>query len=460
MTLTILGLLMPSLSHSAQEQTPAGAAKVTYTISGTVGLPGVVMKGLPGEPSTDAQGSYQAQVAHGWSGTVTPAREGVMFEPAHRTYSKTTADFRGENYRAQLIVFTITGSAGLPGVTMQGLPEEVITSATGHYTATVPYGWSGVVTPEKPGYLFTPPSREYQELKAPAKNQDYVARVRMANRTVVPVPTGDVFVIPTAQVVPEKIAETADDLRIMLQILREKLSEPRLVRGSFVDFGDFFSDRDRTARALHLQGSAAVFVLEMDSPFSFAPVPAGESETQKDAVDPVWQRARQRIYAPQDPTRGGGPGETDRLDFQQFKEDLTRTLRHAANLRHVEPNEWVVLTIVARAAPGGWPNPASAGGVYGSSGMYGGAMSFEGSSYSTSGSSFGPGGGNTYADSRTRSSGSTAGRGRPTPVPPGSAPAASATVLTIQAKKADIDAFAQGSLPFEQFQQRVKTFTY
>ncbi|MCU0916879.1 MAG: hypothetical protein MUC88_20315 [Planctomycetes bacterium] len=389
MTLTLPGLLAPGLAQSAQEQTPVGASKVTYTISGAVGLAGVVMKGLPGDPITDARGNYGAQVSYGWSGTVTPAREGVMFEPATRTYPRVTADFRDENY--------------------------------------------------------------------------YVAQVRMATRTVAPVSTGDVFVIPTAQVVPERIAETADDLRIMLQILREKLSEPRLVRGSFVDFGDFFSDRDRAFQAFHLQGSAVVFVLEMDSPFSFAPVPPGESEAQKDAVDPVWQRARQKIYAPQDPTlRGsrGRPGETDRLDFQQFKEDLTRTLRHAANLRHVEPNEWVVLTIVARAAPGGWLNPATAGGVYGADGAYGGAMSFEGSSYSTSGSSFGPGGGSTYADSRTRSSGSTAGRGRPTPVPAGSAPAASATVLTIQAKKADIDAFAQGSLPFEQFQPRVKTFMY
>jgi len=36
----------------------------------------------------------------------------------------------------------------------------------------------------------------------------------------------------------------------------------------------------------------------------------------------------------------------------------------------------------------------------------------------------------------------------------------SATVLTIRAKKSDVDAFAKGELDFEQFQQNIKMFTY
>jgi hypothetical protein len=123
----------------------------------------------------------------------------------------------------------------------------------------------------------------------------------------------------------------------------------------------------------------------------------------------------------------------------------------------VEPNETVIVTIIAHDESGARPGPASAGGSYGA----GRGAWFEGSSYSTSSSSFGPGGGSTpHADSRTRSSGAMAGRGAPGRTGTGAAPAAPATVLTIQAKKADIDAFARGGLSFEQFQQRVKTFTY
>jgi len=35
-----------------------------------------------------------------------------------------------------------------------------------------------------------------------------------------------------------------------------------------------------------------------------------------------------------------------------------------------------------------------------------------------------------------------------------------ATVLTIRAKKSDVDAFAGGKQDFEQFRQKVQTFTY
>jgi hypothetical protein len=36
----------------------------------------------------------------------------------------------------------------------------------------------------------------------------------------------------------------------------------------------------------------------------------------------------------------------------------------------------------------------------------------------------------------------------------------SSTILTIRAKKADVDEFARGELDFEEFQQTVEIFTY
>ena len=211
----------------------------------------------------------------------------------------------------------------------------------------------------------------------------------------------------------------------MLQILREQVAQPRLVRGMFMDFGNFFDDRGRTCEALHVQGSAAVFVLEMDLPLSFSPAQPDANEATQEPVDPVWQRVRQSLYMPDRTLPGisGRPGETQRLDFRQFQEDLLQTLRHAANLRHVEPNEAVVVTVVAREESAGWPaGPASAGGSFPNSG--GGW--FEGGSYSTSSATFGSAGGNTRADSQSYSRSPGSGSGpRPSPVsrmPPGSAP--------------------------------------
>ncbi len=448
-TLTLLCLLIPIFGQTAQSQTSAADSQKTFIIAGRVGVANVAMRGLPGDPVTDDNGVYTAKVPRGWGGIVTPAKEGFVFDPPNRNYGKVVEDQPNQDYIAKLFTFTISGNAGASGVLMQGLPDSPVTDQNGGYTASVPYGWAGRVVPAKEGCSFEPVRKEYVRVVANLRNQDYVARVRMLT---IPNAGGHVFVIPTAQIMPDKVAETTEDLRIMLQILREKLSEPRMIQGAFVNFGDFFGDRDRALEAFYLQGSAAVFVLEMDSPFAFAPAPSGGGEEGKETVDPVWQRARQRLAAPQTPA----PGEAGKMDFQQFQEDLLKTLRHAANLRSVEPNESVIVTIIAHEESGAWPGPASAGGSYGARG--GGW--FEGSSSSTSSSSFGPSGGSTYADSRTRSSGATAGRGAPGRAGPGAAPAGPGTVLTIQAKKADIDAFAKGGLSFEQFQQRVKTFTY
>ncbi len=555
--LILLSLLIPGLSQAGQSQDRAdvSVSEKILIVSGKTGVSGVFMRGLPGDPITDNNGVYAARVRYGWSGTVTPTKEGFSFEPPRMSYATVTEDQPDQDYVAKVLTFTISGTTGVSGVRMLGLPGETISDENGAYTAAVPYAWAGNVVPKKEGYSFEPVSRTYPRVMANNPNQDYKARVRMLTisdvvafmngnitepiegvkvtvepggqsvrtdslgryaiqvpygwtgrlifskeglvfdpdnkpftnltsdvvtgqlqppsewpqynpraipgrpQVVIPMAAGNVFVIPTAPVIPDKVAETAEDLRIMLQILRDKLSEPRMIRGAFVNFGDFFGDRDRALEALYLQGSAAVFVLEMDSPFAFAPAPPSPGEGGKEAVDPIWQRARERLSSPQNPLGGtvsGQPGETEKMDFRQFHEDLLKTLRHAANLRNVDPNEKVIVTIIAHDGSGAWPRPSSVGGPYGN----GGGVWSEGSSYSTSSSSLGRAGGSTHADSGTRASGALAGRGVPRRAGPGSVPAAPSTVLTIQAKKADIDAFAKGGLSFEQFQQRAKTFTY
>ncbi len=477
--LILLSLLLPGVNQAGQTQdrTGVGAARKMLTISGNVGQPGVPLRGLPGNPVTRVGGSYSVQVEYGWSGIVTPTKEGFGFEPPSREYTRVTDDQPNQDYVARVLTFTIsdtirTDKEPLAGVKVTAEPggQSVRTDSLGRYAIQVPYGWTGRLIFSKEDMVFDPDNKPLTDVTSDIVNGQpqpssewppYNRAPATPSRPPVALPAaaGNVFVIPTAPIVPEKVAETAEDLRIMLQILRDKLSEPRLTRGAFVNFGDFFGDRDRTLEAFYLQGSAAVFVLEMDSPFAFAPATPGAGAADKEAVDPVWQRARQRLASPQNPLGGavsGRPGETEKMDFQQFQEDLLKTLRHAANLRNVEPNESIIVTIIAHDESGAWPAPASVGGSYGS----GGGAWFEGSSYSTSSSSLGPAGGSTHADSGTRASGALAGRGVPRRAGPGSVPAAPSTVLTIQAKKADIDAFAKGGLSFEQFQQRAKTFTY
>ena len=155
----------------------------------------------------------------------------------------------------------------------------------------------------------------------------------------------------------------------------------------------------------------------------------------------------------------GVPAEPDEVSFDQFKEDLLKTLKHAANIRHLDPNEKVIVTILSKgegalqATP-----PAFGGGSFGGGGSYvtGG---YAGGSFSAGGSSFGGGGGSFRGGSSAYSSASgqmRSGRGaRPSRAAP-----TSTRVLTLQAKKSDIDAFARGELDLDQFRQRATIFNY
>lgn len=151
------------------------AALIQFTISGTTGMDGVVMNGLPGNPVTGKDGTYKATVDYGWSGTITPIKEGYTFEPANRIYDPVTGHQMNQNYTGTLITFAVSGTTGIEGVVMNGLPGNPITGVGGLYNSTVNYGWSGTVTPVKEGYTFEPPERQYSDLTGGQFNQSYNA---------------------------------------------------------------------------------------------------------------------------------------------------------------------------------------------------------------------------------------------------------------------------------------------
>jgi len=413
------------------------------------------MQGLPSDVVTDATGRYAATVPYGWSGTVAPQKPGFEFTPSSRQYPLIREDCPNQDYTPKILPFTISGRVwthaggasgmvGVPDVVLVGFPGEPVTDAEGRYSATVEYGWSGTVVPRKEGFGFEPASREYAKVTADQEEQVFLSTMTMVTISVA---TNDVLVIPTSEVAPERLAETTEDLRVMLHIFREKLSEPRMILGVLRDYGNFFG-ADRKVEALYLQGTAAVFVIEVDFPYSFPRQRTQEGDaTQEEAVDPVWQNARERLLAPPG-SRGygarGQAGQTQEMTFEQFKEELLRSLKHAANLRNLDPNELVILTIVAQNEEGGWPGQTSytrSRTPYAASGVP--------SSRSTSRRSAAP-----VLDGYGRPRLDALGR----PLTQEAAPPT--TVLTMQAQKADIDAFAKGVLDFERFRQRVKTFTY
>jgi hypothetical protein len=450
----------------------------TFALSGSTGLPGVVMKGLPGNPVTDKSGCYSVRVDSGWKGTVTPVKEGFTFTPPARIYDAVRADCPDENYAASVMTFTISGSVGLPDVIMQGLPGDHITGSDGTYQATVDYGWAGVVRPIKQGYNFVPDTLTYAKVKSDMLNQNYAPQLqRLApryGRTTGRTDRGKVLVIPTTEVKPEEFEATRSDCQVMLYILEKELQKPRLIQGVFFDFGDFFDRDGQALQAVYVQDYGAFFFTEVDFPLVF-PAEAQEPpvETTKEQVDPIWQRAQQEMFSSQDPAAGGPfPGRQERgpETLEELKKDLTRLLKHACNIRNLKADEWVILTVIGAGGwigEGGMMGPSGAtmgtrsksagGGMYGTGGYGGygrGGYGGYGGGYSGYGGSGGAGGMAGYGSMGGASFdyGGMTGFAR--------TEAGTRTILTMRVKKSDVDAFAKGELDFEHFQQKVKILTY
>ena len=72
----------------------------------------------------------------------------------------------------------ISGNAGVGGVELSynnGGVKTATADANGDYSFSVSYGWSGTVTPYKPGYTFDPPSMDYADVRVDQTGQDYIA---------------------------------------------------------------------------------------------------------------------------------------------------------------------------------------------------------------------------------------------------------------------------------------------
>jgi uncharacterized delta-60 repeat protein len=168
---------------------------LTYTISGTISAAapqsGVVMDGLPGSPTTDASGYYEATVDCGWSGTVTPTLTRYVFSPPSRSYADVSSDQAGQDYEAYpgwIISGLVKTEAdeGIGGViiTFSVVETTTTTSADGSYSHTVIEGWSGEATPSRICYSFSPSSLSYTNLTSDQSNQDYTGTLIQYSLTI------------------------------------------------------------------------------------------------------------------------------------------------------------------------------------------------------------------------------------------------------------------------------------
>jgi len=228
---------------------------------------------------------------------------------------------------------------------------------------------------------------------------------------------GRVLVIPAGQTKAEVLFMMMEDMSVMSRIfdtnLREGLFSRETLELTYFPNAEFWRDKTAT-EGIYLDDYGALFLMKVDFPLS-PPTGAQEEEPVED-VDPVWEQTKQEIYSPRDARRRRqalSSKEYDAEKVEHLKRELIRTLRHATNIRKLKPEDWIIVSITGQDCQAGRVGDCA----------------------------------NCHRSHKTESLPGQIGFLRP-------------TVLTIRAKKSDVDAFAKGELDSDEFRQKVQILTY
>jgi hypothetical protein len=237
-----------------------------------------------------------------------------------------------------------------------------------------------------------------------------------------------VLVIPTAEIKTEDVVAMTEDMSVMSRIFETNLEQAHIATsrgGLFVSSRDPFSMLlgGGAIQSMYLEGYGALFLVKVDFPLSPPPQVVEEPETKKEQEgDSVWEQTRRQMYEPQEVAvrRADQPEQKyDAEKVENLKTTLVKSLKHAANIRCLKPDESVILTIAGSGE--------SAGNT-------------------------------TMITTRREIEVNRRTTGVRLPVAVGTG-MPSQIMLVIRAKKSDIDSFAKGDVDYEQFRQRTGVFT-
>jgi hypothetical protein len=92
-----------------------------------------------------------------------------------------------------ITAFSISGNVGVGGATLtynDNGPKSATSAPDGSYSISIPYNWSGTITPALAGYIFTPQSRSYVNVTGERVGENYASALEPTNTpTRTPTPT-------------------------------------------------------------------------------------------------------------------------------------------------------------------------------------------------------------------------------------------------------------------------------
>jgi hypothetical protein len=179
--------------------------------------------------------------------------------------------------------------------------------------------------------------------------------------------TEPVLLVPSKEAEAQSFDPLVEDLSIMSRIIQKSLADGYLLPeisamdSLIMNLGmpsrnlgpRLFFPASRRLKPMYLGGYGALFFLQVD--FPLLPPPRQAEEAPAEKVDPVWAETRRALYEPRTAMLPNGtpPAEPYSEDkVQMLRARLTEVMRHATNIRGLDPDEWVTIVVRGTLAPG------------------------------------------------------------------------------------------------------------
>ena len=250
-------------------------------------------------------------------------------------------------------------------------------------------------------------------------------------------------------------AALEEDLTIMTHVLERALQTgmgddaPEVKSGIPIRYSD-----GRSVRGLYLEGFGALFMIKVRFPV-FAPNPPEAKEPKAGAgTDSEWDKTKRELYGEADGRIGElaqltGESQFDGDQVERVKEVILQSLKNAANIRDLKPEEFIAVTVFGQPSTVFQVKKTRNKPAASSAGQPGTpALRTEGA----------PGQKSVVeaaAQDQLRLRATAQARNADVV-----RTSIQGTVLTLRVKKADVDSFASDKLDFDGFQKRAEQTSY
>lgn len=175
-----------------------------------------------------------------------------------------------------------------------------------------------------------------------------------------------VLVVPSAALDTDTLTAIREDMTVMGRIFAQKVLQRNVAYSMIGDFNAFAFRSSDDVESIYLQGYGALFKMEVGFPF-LPPIEGKTEEKTEEPTDQIWEQTKKQIYQPAQAgatigsssgswfgygrAQSGARPKYDAEKVQELKRNVLTALKHAANIRQLQPDEWVVISIKGTARP-------------------------------------------------------------------------------------------------------------